>query len=167
MTRIRGHIASSSSPSPLRFMPCIFIARRLQPLLPPSTRVELRLPTLGALSSCFFFLFENIFKISPRWDSSSRANIINNSIRRLPLGHRVDRLYALYISFKLKSASTTMMGGSYSWAWHASLPIRIRGGVCILAMTEPPFPRVTMLMHLSLTRAVSVSPPFRLMHIHE
>ena len=40
-----------SPPSPLRFTPCTFIARRLQPFLLSSTRVDLRLPTLGALSS--------------------------------------------------------------------------------------------------------------------
>ena len=38
-------------PYPLRFVPCIFIARRFQLFLPSSTRVELCLPTLGALSS--------------------------------------------------------------------------------------------------------------------
>ena len=37
--------------SPLRFVPCIFIARRFELFLPSSTRVELRLPTLGALRS--------------------------------------------------------------------------------------------------------------------
>ena len=54
-TQIRGHIAGSSPPSPLRFMPCIFVARRLQPFLPLSTRVELRVPSLliGVLSSCY------------------------------------------------------------------------------------------------------------------
>ena len=51
-TQIRGHIAGSSPPSPLRFVPSIFIARRFQLFLPSSTRVELCLPTLGALSSC-------------------------------------------------------------------------------------------------------------------
>ena len=42
-------------PCPLRFVPCIFIARRFQLFLPSSTRVELCLPTLlaGTLSSCF------------------------------------------------------------------------------------------------------------------
>ena len=57
VTQIRGHIAGSSPSSPLRFVPFIFIARRLQPFFPSSTRVELRLPTLDALSSssCFFF----------------------------------------------------------------------------------------------------------------
>ena len=37
----RSHIAGSSPPSPLRCAPCIFIARRLQPFLPSSTRVEI------------------------------------------------------------------------------------------------------------------------------
>ena len=50
VTQIRGHIAGSYPPSPLRIMPLIFIAKILQPFLPSSTRVELRLPTLGALS---------------------------------------------------------------------------------------------------------------------
>ena len=53
--QIWGHIAGSSPPSPLRFKPFIFIARRLQPFPPSSTRVELCLPTLGALSSLSFF----------------------------------------------------------------------------------------------------------------
>ena len=51
VTQIRGHIAGSSPPYPLRFVPCIFIARRFQLFLPSSTRVELGLPTPGALSS--------------------------------------------------------------------------------------------------------------------
>ena len=37
-------------PYPLRFVFCIFIARRFQLYLPSSTRVELCSPTLGALS---------------------------------------------------------------------------------------------------------------------
>ena len=51
VTKIQGHIATPSLPSPLRFVSCILIARRIQLLLPSSTRVELRLPTLGALRS--------------------------------------------------------------------------------------------------------------------
>ena len=40
------------------FSPPPHYARRFQPFLPSSTRVELRLPTLGALSSwSFFFIF--------------------------------------------------------------------------------------------------------------
>lgn len=31
---IRGHAAGSRPPSSLRFVPCFFVARRLQPLLP-------------------------------------------------------------------------------------------------------------------------------------
>ena len=46
VTQIRSHIAGSSPPSPVRFVPCIFIARRFQLFLPSSTRVELSLPTL-------------------------------------------------------------------------------------------------------------------------
>ena len=46
VTQIRGHIAASSPPFPLRFVPCIFIARRFQLFLPSlvderGTRVEL------------------------------------------------------------------------------------------------------------------------------
>ena len=40
VTQIRGHNAGYS-PSPLRFVPCIFIAGRLQPFLPSPTRVDL------------------------------------------------------------------------------------------------------------------------------
>ena len=74
-TQIRSHIAGSSPPSPLRFVRCIFIARRFQLFLPSSTRVELCLPTLRTLSSLSFLLFwEDKFEISPRRDSNSRAN---------------------------------------------------------------------------------------------
>ena len=83
-------------PPPLRFVPCIFIARRFQLFIPSSTHVELCLPTLGALSSSSFFfppffIFANKFKISPRRGSNSRTN--TSSIRGLPLVHRGDRLY--------------------------------------------------------------------------
>lgn len=40
VTQIRGHIASSSSPSHGRFVPCIFVAKRLEPFIPSSTRVQ-------------------------------------------------------------------------------------------------------------------------------
>ena len=46
------HSRLFSPPEPLRFVPCIVIARRFQLFLPSSTRVELCLPTLGALSNC-------------------------------------------------------------------------------------------------------------------
>ena len=39
-TQIRGHIGGSSPPSPLRFVPCVFIARRRQPFLTSLTRVD-------------------------------------------------------------------------------------------------------------------------------
>ena len=47
----KNHIAGSSPPSPVRFVPCILIAGLPQPFLPSSSRVELHIPTLGALSS--------------------------------------------------------------------------------------------------------------------
>ena len=37
VTQTRVHIAGSSPPSPLRFVPCIFIVRTPQPFLPSST----------------------------------------------------------------------------------------------------------------------------------
>ena len=99
VTQIRGHIAGSSPPSPLRL---IFIARRFQLFLPSSTRVELCLPTLRALSSSVdpFFsfsssIFANMFKISPRRDSNSRTN--TSSIRGIPLDHRGDRVQYYFI----------------------------------------------------------------------
>ena len=54
VTQIRCHTAASSPPSPLRFVPFIFTARRLQPFSPSSTSAELRLPTLFRrfFSSC-------------------------------------------------------------------------------------------------------------------
>ena len=85
---MRGHIAR---PYPLRFVPCVFIARRFQLFLPSSTRVELFSPTLGALSSWSFFYFCKKNKISPRRDSNSRTS--TRSIRGLPLIHRGDRTY--------------------------------------------------------------------------
>ena len=50
-------------PSPPRFVPCFFIARKIQLFFPSSTRVELWLPTLGALSSFVvdLFLFLQIY----------------------------------------------------------------------------------------------------------
>ena len=35
VTQVRGHKVGSSPPSPLRYVPCIFIARRIRHLLPP------------------------------------------------------------------------------------------------------------------------------------
>ena len=57
------------SPPALQFLPCISIAKKNQLFLASSTRVELCLPTLGALSSWSFFsfsFFANKFRISPR-----------------------------------------------------------------------------------------------------
>ena len=41
VTQIRGHIAGTPPPFPLRCVPSSFIARRVQQFLPSSTRVEL------------------------------------------------------------------------------------------------------------------------------
>ena len=88
-------------PSPQRFVPCIFIARESQLFLPSSTRVELSLPTLGALiSSCSFFIFANKFRISPWRDSNSRTN--TGSIRGLPPVHRN------VLEYMLQSVRTTV-----------------------------------------------------------
>ena len=75
------------------------MARRFQLFLASSTRVELCLPTLGALSSWSFllFIFANKFKISPRRDSNSRTN--TSRIRGLPLVHRGDRLAVLFFIY--------------------------------------------------------------------
>ena len=52
VTQIRGHIVGSSPPSPLRYVPCMFIARRIQHFLSSSIRVEFCLPALlSALSA--------------------------------------------------------------------------------------------------------------------
>ena len=61
VTQIRGHVAGPSPPLPtLRFVvPCIFIAGRLEPFLPSSTRVELRPSPLDALSCWSSFIFDN------------------------------------------------------------------------------------------------------------
>ena len=53
VTHIRGHIEQALLPPRhyARFVPCISIARRFELFLPSSTRIELCLSTLGALSS--------------------------------------------------------------------------------------------------------------------
>ena len=43
---IRGHIVASTTSSPLRHVPVMFTARRIQHFLPSSTRVEVCLPTV-------------------------------------------------------------------------------------------------------------------------
>ena len=58
ITQTWGHVAGSSPSSPQRFGPRIFIARRLEPVLPSSTRIELRLPTISALSSSSFYFLQ-------------------------------------------------------------------------------------------------------------
>ena len=82
-----SHSRLFSPHSPLRFVPCISIARRFQLFLPSSTRVELCLPTLGALSSLIIFLFLQITSKSHH-GRNSRTNAINSSIVGLPLDHR-------------------------------------------------------------------------------
>ena len=61
VTQILGHTAGSSPPSPVRSAPSWLDdnekASWISPFLPSSTPVELRLPTPGALSSVFFFIF--------------------------------------------------------------------------------------------------------------
>ena len=54
VTQIRGRIADSSPPSPLRHVPCFFIARGVQPFFPSSTRVGLCHTNAkpGVLDSC-------------------------------------------------------------------------------------------------------------------
>ena len=59
-----SHSRLFSPPYLLRFVPCIFIARKFQLFLPSSTRVELCLPTLGGLSSSSFFIL--FLHISPK-----------------------------------------------------------------------------------------------------
>ena len=61
VTQIWGHIAGAYLPLPPQLRALRFLSRQdLQPFLPSSTRVEVRLPTLGALSSWFlFFCFKN------------------------------------------------------------------------------------------------------------
>ena len=89
--QIQGHIAGSS-PSRQRF--AFFIARRFQLFLPSSTRVELCLPTLGALGKelLIIFVFANIFQISP-WAGLELQDqhYRQGAFRGLPLDHRGDR----------------------------------------------------------------------------
>ena len=51
VTQIRGHTAGSSPPSPPPHVPCIFIARKVRPVLPSSIHVELH--------SLLTFLYED------------------------------------------------------------------------------------------------------------
>ena len=46
VTKIQSHMVGSTPPSPLRYAPCIFIARIIQNFLPSPTRVDLCPPTL-------------------------------------------------------------------------------------------------------------------------
>ena len=94
---------------PTHYGSCLacFIARRFQLFLTSSTRVELCLPTLGALSSWSFFFFANKFKISPRRDSNSRIN--TSSIRGLPLVHRGDRLICTSFMYLLSLTSSSIL----------------------------------------------------------
>ena len=46
VTQIGSHMVSSALPSPLRYVPCVIIAKNIQNFLPPSARGELCLPTL-------------------------------------------------------------------------------------------------------------------------
>ena len=75
-----SRLFSPCPPSPLRFVPCIFIASIFQPFLPSSTRVEPCLPSLGLLSNYYSdwssFMIANKFNTSPRRDSNSRTNTI-------------------------------------------------------------------------------------------
>ena len=76
-----SRLFSPCPPSPLRFVPCIYIASIFQPFLPSSTRVEPCLPSLGLLSNYYYsdwssFMIANKFKTSPRRDWNSRTNTI-------------------------------------------------------------------------------------------
>ena len=111
VTQIRGHKTGPFPPSPLRFVPCIFIAGRFQIFLPSSTRVELFLPTLHALSSwSVLYFFGNKFKISPRRDSNSRTNTIR---MWLPL---VDVIVVLTLSHRYNAVRGHRTGSNNSGA---------------------------------------------------
>ena len=96
VTQIRGHIAGSSPPSPLRFVPCIIYREKISAL---SSLVGLRrtaVLTHARHSATVVdpFIFANKLKISSRRDSNSRTNTIISagSDRGLPREHRGDRL---------------------------------------------------------------------------
>lgn len=88
---IRGRIAGSPPPYPLRFVRCMFIAGRLQRLYPWSARDELRLPTLRVLFGLFLFMCVNTFIISPRWNSNTHCLLWQHSMTTttISLDHRV------------------------------------------------------------------------------
>ena len=83
VTQIRGHSSRLFSAPPTTVRAFVYIARRLQSLLPPSTRIELRLPTTlqDALSSRFLFHFFFHFctktrkiKVRTTWGWNPRTN---------------------------------------------------------------------------------------------
>ena len=93
VTQIRRHIAGSSLPFPLRFVPCIFIARRFELFLPSSTRVELCPPMLHALSSWYFSFFWQINSNSHHGEIRTHGPTLVAFEGYIPPHHRVDRLY--------------------------------------------------------------------------
>ena len=87
VTQIRGHIAGSPSPSPLRYVPSFLSREEFSAF---SSLVDSRriVPIHAARRSqqlilVFFCTFTNKVKISPRWESDSRTNA--SSIRGQPL----------------------------------------------------------------------------------
>ena len=77
VTQIRGDIAGSTPPSPLRFVPCIFYREKISAL---SSLVDSRriVPThaINRRSQQFIllYIFANKFRTSPRRDSISRTS---------------------------------------------------------------------------------------------
>ena len=85
VTQIRGHIAGSSPPSRLlvryEHVPCILFAGRAQPFLPSSTRVELCLPTPGALD-CWCLAMNKprpVRRIEPATSTTAAVFEVNRS----------------------------------------------------------------------------------------
>ena len=92
VTQIWGHIAG---PSPLLLTTVRalhFFREKISalPSLVDSRRNVLTHARRSQQLILFSFIFGNMFKMSPRWDSNSRTN--TNSIRGLPRVHRGDRL---------------------------------------------------------------------------
>ena len=88
VTQIRGHIAGPFPPPPTTVRALHFYREKIQLFVPSSTRVELCLPTLGALSSwSIFFLFLQMnsksrpwagFELTDQHYKHSRATTINS-----------------------------------------------------------------------------------------
>ena len=109
-------------PSPLRFVPCIFIARRCQLFLPSSTRVEWCLPTL-VLSAVDPFFSSLFFR--------------HGGIRGLPLVRRGDEPPKFLIRFVyIRTQDTHSRSTSTAWGFYGKVPVIVLHTAAIVMFLE-------------------------------